>query len=355
MMPIKENLPAEPFAAAEAFQFKGTLFSIEPYGNGRIHQTFKVVSQKDTIRRQWILQKLNQEVLPDLEAVTNNIVAITRHLSQKREPLSTSHPLLTPIPTHNGYYLFQNFEGFFWRAFGWIDGVAYEKTDRPEIAYAAACAVGRFHADLTDYKGLPLATTIVDFHHTAKRVEQLHAAVAADQCRRVGNAATELALIEANLHLAETIPIDKVPRRIVHNDPKLNNILFDAHTQKALCLIDFDTVMPGTVLHDFGDLVRSLTNSGGEGTRPEAVIFNDKIYGPIEDGYLSVMGDSLTPLEKKLLPQAGSVLAFELGIRFLTDYLDGDGYFPITHPDDNLNRCRVQLALLDAMQKKIST
>ena len=124
-------------------------------------------------------------------------------------------------------------------------------------------------------------------------------------------------------------------------------------SQKALCLIDFDTVMPGTRLHDFGDMVRSMTNNCGEGARPEAVIFDDQIYDAIKEGYLAVMSDLLTYLEKKLLPQAGMVLAFELAVRFLTDYLEGDIYFPVAEGEDNLNRCRVQLALLNSMQSQL--
>ena len=353
-MSEKSALPAEPLAAAKAFQFKEPIVSIEPHGNGRIHQTFRVVSQKGIKRRQWILQRLNQKVLPDVGAVTNNIVAVTRHLSQKREHLSKSRPVLTPAPTHEGNYLFQNHAGSFWRAFEWIDSVAYEKPDCPEVAHAAACAVARFHAELADYTGPLLATTIPDFHHTAKRVEQLHHAVVKDQYCRAELVSKELATIDANRRLAETIPMDKMQQRIVHNDPKLNNILFDAYTQKALCLIDFDTVMPGIVLHDFGDMVRSMTNSSGEGAQPEAVRFDRKIYDAVKDGYLSMMVNSLTLLEKELLPLAGQVLAFELGVRFLTDYLDGDSYFPIKRPDDNLNRCRVQLALLKSMQTMLS-
>lgn len=353
MMSINQNLPAEPFVAAKAFQFKGTLISIQPHGNGRINQTFRVVSQSDGVRLQWVLQRLNQEVLPDLEAVTNNIVAVIHHLGQKREEADKPHSLLTPISTKNGGYLHQTQAGRAWRAFAWIDGVAYETVDSLGKAYEAARAVAQFHADLADYKGQPLATTISDFHHTAKRLEQLEKAVTADSCHRTGRVAKELAIINANRHLAQTIPLNEVPQRIVHSDPKLNNILFDGHTQKALCLIDFDTVMPGTILHDFGDMVRSMANSGGEGAQPEAIFFDDQVYGAIEKGYLSVMGDALTTLEKELLPQAGLVLAFELSVRFLTDYLEGDVYFPITQDDDNLNRCRVQLALLNSMLKKM--
>lgn len=353
MMSEKFTLRTELFTAAEAFQFNGPIISVDPYGNGRIHQTFKVVSQKGEARRQWILQRLNQTVLPDLEAVTNNMVAVIRHLSQMRESASKHHLLLTPVPTREGGYLHPTQEGRFWRAFVWIDGVAYETVDRPEIAYEAARAVAQFHADLADYHGPPLATTIAGFHHTAKRLEQLEKVVAADSSQRAGRVAKELAAIDANRHLAKTIPTTKTAQRIVHNDPKLNNILFDAHTQKAHCLIDFDTVMPGTVLHDFGDMVRSMTNSGGEGTSPEMVFFKKEVYDAVEAGYLSVMGDVLTTLERELLSLSGQVLAFELGVRFLTDYLDGDRYFPVTNPDDNLSRCRVQLSLLNSMQKKM--
>lgn len=353
MMPDRSTLPVDLFTAAEAFQFKGPIISVKPHGNGRIHKTFRVVSQSKGVRLQWILQLLNQEVLPDREAVTNNIVAVTHHLSQKREEANKPHSLLTPVPTFNGDYLYHAADGSFWRAFAWIDGVAYETIDSLEKAFEVAQVVAQFHIELADYKGQPLATTISDFHHTAKRLEQLEKAVMADRCHRTGRVAKELAIIDANRHLAQTIPLDKVPQRIVHNDPKLNNILFDAHTQKALCLIDFDTVMPGTILHDFGDMVRSMANSGGEGAQLEAIFFDDQIYGAIEKGYLSVMGDTLTTLEKELLPQAGLVLAFELSVRFLTDYLEGDVYFPITQDDDNLNRCRVQLALLNSMLKKM--
>ncbi len=352
-MSDKSIRTAGPLEAAKAFQFKGPIVSIKPHGNGRINKTFRVVSKCAGIRLQWILQRLNQEVLPDLEAVTSNIVTVTQHLGQKREEADKPHSLLTPILTKNGGYLHQTQAGHAWRGFAWINGVAYETVDSLEVAYEAARAVAQFHADLVGYTGPPLAVTIPDFHHTAKRLEQLEKAVAADSCQRSGRVAKELAVIDANRHLAETIPFKNLPQRIVHNDPKLNNILFNMHTHEALCLIDFDTVMPGTILHDIGDMVRSMTNRGGEGTQPTTVFFDDKIYGAIEKGYLSVMGDTLETVERELLPLTGQVLAFELGVRFLTDYLDGDHYFAVTHSSDNLNRCRVQLALLKSMQAKL--
>ncbi len=353
MIPEKQITDSKFLSAAGAFQLKGPVFAMTTLGNGRIHKTFKVVSQKDDQKWHWVLQQLNQIVLPDVQAVTNNLIAVTHHLRQKRVEPSGRCKMLTPVPTPNGDYLHQAADGNIWRAFEWIDGIAYDAGDSREIAYEAARAAGRFHADLADYAGPPLATTIADFHHTAKRLVQLEKAVAVDSCQRVRQVPKELAAIEANRHLAWIIPTEELPQRIVHNDPKLNNILFDAHTQKALCLVDFDTVMPGTILHDFGDMVRSMTNSGGEGTSPDEVFFDDEIYGAIEKGYLSVMGNALTIVEKELLPQAGQVLAFELGVRFLTDYLAGDVYFPITQEDDNLNRCRVQLALLNSMLKKM--
>jgi len=344
----------EAFVAADHFQFQGPVVSIEHHGYGRIHNTFKVVSQKGEIRRQWVLQQLNQAVLSDLEAVTHNMVAVTRHLRQKRKRATRFDPVLTPVANHAGGYLHQTKAGHAWRAFVWIDGRGYEKAERPEIAHTAARTVGRFHADLVDYNGPSLATTISDFHHTAKRLEQLDQAVAGDAFGRLEKVAGELAAVDNIRCLAETIPAAELPQRIVHNDPKLTNILFDQQGVKALCLIDFDTVMPGTILHDFGDMVRAMTNCAGEGARPEAVSFDATIYNAVEQGYLSVMGALLTPYEKVLLPKAGLVLAFELGVRFLTDFLDGDRYFSVTHPDDNLNRCRVQLALLKSMQAKLT-
>ena len=258
--------------------------------------------------------------------------------------------MLTPVLAKKGDYLYQSRDGGFWRAFKWFPATTtFETADRPQRTYEAARVMAKFHRDLADYDGPPLATTIVDFHHTPRRLRHLKQAVRQDSFHRVECAAQELAVIREHAFLADALPLEELPLRIVHNDPKLTNILFNSHSGQALCLIDFDTVMPGSVLHDFGDMVRSVMGRSGRGQDPKAFCFNPRIYDSLEQGYLSVMGTELTSLEEKLLPRAGAVLAFELAVRFLTDYLTGDTYFSSADENDNLNHCRNQLRLLTSI------
>jgi len=341
---------------AGEFALAGALREARAHGRGRIHQTWLVVCDGG---RRYVLQRLNAHVFPDLDAVMANVVRVTGHL--ERALARPGAPDLRPlrmVPTRAGASWLREPGGGGWRAYEFVEGtLTLERAETPDQAYQAALAFGAFAALLADLPPPPLHETIPDFHDTAARVRALREVARRDPLGRVAGARRELEALLANAGLARRVPALARERglrlRVVHNDTKLNNVLFDAAGARAVCVIDLDTVMPGHLAYDFGDLVRSATNAEPEdGSDPARAALRLPVFEALARGYLEGAGPVLDAADRESLRFAGPLLAFEVAVRFLTDHLAGDTYFRSARPGQNLERCRVQLALLVSMQSQ---
>ena len=351
-------------ALIDEFRIDGTWRETRRYGSGHIHDTFLVAFEGSGGESRYILQRINTEIFTDPEALSRNLERITNHLRAKlaeREILEPERHCLRVVDTRSGEPFHVDAAGDAWRVFRFIDGTrTVDRVEGPQQAFTAARAFGRFAADLVDLPAPPLAVTIPDFHDLPKRVQQLENAAAAD---RVGRAADVREEFDQSLRQFARINAamkacgaERLPERIVHNDCKLNNLLLDARSGESLCVIDLDTVMPGNVLFDFGELVRSGTcRSPEDETDLGAIHFESELFDALARCYLAGASSLLSPSEIAALPLAGPGLTLENAVRFLADHLSGDRYFRIQRDGHNLDRARAQLRLLDLMLKDLDS
>ena len=346
-------MASDPCAAvAELFAVPGAFVSSEPHGSGHIHDTYLATYAHRAAERHVILQRLNTGVFPDTERLMANIQAVTATLrTGLAQRPDAARRALQLIPAASGECFVVGPAGDHWRCFAFVDDSAsFDIADTPERARGAARAFGEFAARLSSYRGPRLHETIAGFHDTPLRLRALDCAAKEDSLRRRSHADPEWRRVLELAPIAPllTVALDRggVPERIAHNDAKINNVLFDARTGEALCVIDLDTTMPGTVLSDFGDLVRTATCRAPEDCVDlHRVTMSAELYRAVLDGYLEGAAPILGEAERALMPTAGVVIAFETGVRFLTDHLLGDRYFHVTHPEQNLDRARCQLHL----------
>jgi hypothetical protein len=351
-----------PLRALGHFATHGTPLACEPLRVGLIHASYVATCRRaGGGTRRFLLQRLNTRVFAAPERVMENIQRVTAHL--RRRVLDRGDPeperrVLRPVPSEDGRPWHVDEAGDWWRAYDYVEGaVSHDHPDRPETAQRAAAAYGGFLADLADLPGPPLHETVPGFHDTPARYLALLDAVDRDPLGRAREVREPLRRLEARRETLETLERaaarGELTRRVVHNDTKLNNVLFDLRTGEAVCVVDLDTVMPGLALHDYGDLVRSAARSSGEDARdPGAMRLDLALHAEATRGWLGPLAALLRPAEVALLPLAPRVIALELAIRFLTDYLEGDRYFRIEHEGHNLARCRAQLALAEDMERK---
>ena len=362
----------------QRFAIYGDLVSFKPFGGGHINGTYLSVWNQAGTQVRYTHQRINRRVFQNPAAVIENIRRITEHIAAKliaeAEPAATiatqptpqpgtaavpvSRQALTLIPAKDGRFFYLDPAGEYWRTYLFIeDAVTYERMESSALARKAGAAIGAFQRQLSDYRGPALHETIPDFHNMHSRYDQLDHAVAHDVAGRLAEVRAELAFLEANrargMILSDGLARGTLPRGITHNDTKLNNILFDAATGNALCIIDLDTVMPGTVLFDTGDLIRTAANTACE-DEPDLskVRFDTSLFAALIDGYLSTASSFLTPAEKSLIAESGRVLTQIMAVRFLTDYLNGDRYYKISRPTHNLDRARSQIALIRSMDSQ---
>jgi len=334
-----------------AFGIEGDLHRIERLGSGHIHDTW-VARYGGPRGPRFVHQALNLRVFPDPRALMENVVRVTEHLRARAAGLpGRGRRGLEVVPARSGEPLWSAPAGGCWRTYRFIEGTSsYDRAETPALAREAARAFGSFARGLADLAGPPLHETIPGFHDFDARLTALRQAIADDAHGRRGAVSRECdATFEAAESLARALAeqgADALPRRNVHNDCKLNNVLFDARSGAALCVIDLDTVMAGDVSFDFGDLVRTAACPTEEDERDLArVRFDLERFESLAAGYLEGAGALLRGEELQSLPLAGARIALETGIRFLTDHLDGDVYFRIARPDHNLDRARTQLHL----------
>lgn len=341
---------------------EGEFISAVPYGSGHINDTFAasyaVPAPAGPRRRRYIHQRINQEVFKDPAALMNNVARVTRHVRDKLEADGTEdieRRVLSLVPTRHGVDYVIDGDGGYWRTYLFIEGAStYDVVETPAQAREVARAFGEFQNQLADLEAPPLVDTIPDFHNTPLRRGALRRAVEADAVARVAGAADEIRRLESYAPLADALlslfQQELFPLRVAHNDTKINNVMIDDQTGEAVCVIDLDTVMPGLALDDFGDLVRTSSCFAREDTRDlSRVVVELPIFEALAQGYIAAAGKFLTDTEIDSLVLSGKLMTYESALRFLTDHLEGDTYFRVHREGHNLDRARVQLALLDSI------
>lgn len=346
------------------FSLEGTVESYETYGSGHINDTYRLnCSLEDGSIRHYILQRMNKEIFTKPVELMENVVNVTSYLRRiiidkggdpERETLNI-------ILTKDGKNFYEDSTGEFWRVYVFIeDAFSYDAVEKPEDFYESAVAFGNFQNLLADYPADTLHETIKGFHDTKARFARFKEVVAADVMGRAASVQKEIQFVldhedTANV-LGDLQAAGELPLRVTHNDTKLNNIMIDKATGKGLCVIDLDTVMPGLAINDFGDSIRF-----GASTAAEDEIDLDKVSCSMDlfelytKGFIEGCKGSLTPKEIEMLPMGAKVMTYECGMRFLTDYLEGDVYFKIHRENHNLDRARTQFKLVADMEEKWET
>jgi Ser/Thr protein kinase RdoA (MazF antagonist) len=343
---------------ARAFETPDGPLRVTRLGSGHIHDTFLAEVDAGAQPRRYVLQRLHTGVFADPEAVMRNVERVTAHLAAKLARAAVpdrERRCLALVAARDGRAFHRDGEGGFWRCFRFVEGsLAVDGAPTREQAFEAARAFGAFAAALADLPGPPLSEVIPHFHDLPHRMAALEAVLREDPLGRARAVAAEAAAARAGqarlaARLAAAGAAD-LPRRTVHNDCKVNNVLLDARTGEALCVIDLDTVMEGTLLADFGDLARTAACPAPEDERDlERVRFDLLRFEALARGYLAGTGALLAPAELRALPLAGPLLALENAVRFLADHVAGDRYFRIHRPGHNLDRARAQLRLAEGM------
>ena len=340
------------FEIASHFALEGAVASVEALGEGFINDTFVVKTEGSAPN--YILQRKNHVVFPDVPGMMDNIKAVTEHIKVKvADPMRET---LTVVPATDGKLYHKDGENY-WAVCIFIpDTVTYDRADSTALAYQGGVGIGRFQALLADFDK-PLNETIKGFHNIRWRFEQWDATIAADPAGRVKDLQQEIEWVESRreemLSFWSKVETGEIPTHVTHNDTKISNILFDRPTGNVLCAIDLDTVMSSTSLNDFGDAIRSYTNTGAEDDKClDNVEMSIDMFRAYAEGYLSEQRDSMCESEKEWLAFAGRYITFEQVLRFLMDYIDGDKYYKIAYPDHNLVRTRAQYKLLQSMERQ---
>ena len=340
------------FEIASHFALEGEIASIEALGEGFINDTFVVKTTGST--PDYILQRKNHIVFPDVPGMMDNIKAVTEHIKAKvTDPMRET---LTVVPATDGKLYHKDGENY-WAVCIFIpDTVTYDRADSTALAYQGGVGIGRFQALLSDFTS-PLNETIKGFHNIRWRFEQWDATIAADPVGRVSEVQQEIEWVESRreqmLSFWSKVETGEIPTHVTHNDTKISNILFDRPTGNVLCAIDLDTVMSSTSLNDFGDAIRSYTNTGAEDDKClDNVEMSIDMFRAYAEGYLSEQRESMCASEKEWLAFAGRYITFEQVLRFLMDYIDGDKYYKTAYPEHNLVRTHAQYKLLQSMERQ---
>ncbi|MBQ2707051.1 MAG: aminoglycoside phosphotransferase family protein [Clostridia bacterium] len=345
------------FEIGAQFALPGTPEKLSPISCGNINKTYKVTMQDGT---SYILQNVNVNVFKKPYELMQNVRGVCDHLKAKVAAAGgdPDRETMTFAKTKDGGDLYLDEEGRYWRMYRFIDGESYQSAEKPGLFYNAAEAFGRFQKLLSDYPADTLHETIVNFHNTVSRFNDFKAAI--EGCKfpeRLEEMKEEIAFLLAREPLAhvavDPIAAGTMPLRVTHNDTKLNNVLMDPDTDKGMCVIDLDTVMPGSVLYDFGDAIRFGANTAAEDEPDTSKIsLNLDAFAEFTRGFLAGVDGALTECETTLLPEGAMLLTYEQAMRFGTDYLNGDTYFKINYEKHNLVRTKAQIALLADMEKK---
>lgn len=342
----------------DQFRLEDKITVVEPFGNGHINDTLRAINEKGEAK--YILQRINHHIFKDVAMLQNNIHTVTSHIRNKllaSGETDIDRKVLTFLPTKEGKFYYFDGESY-WRVCLYIPGSRTYEEVNPEFSYEAGKAFGRFQEMLSDLPEGTLGEIIPNFHNMEFRLKQFGDAIEANAAGRIGEAQE---LIDALLERAEIFCIQeklyregRLKKRINHCDTKVNNILFDEEG-KVLCVIDLDTVMPGFVLSDIGDFIRTACNTGAEDDENlDNIRVNMDIFKAYTRGYMETAKDFLSPLETQMLPYGGRLLTYMQTVRFLTDYLNGDTYYKIHSPKHNWQRSLAQFKLLRELEAKAS-
>jgi Phosphotransferase enzyme family len=342
-------------AIAAEFQINGTFLSSIPYGSGHINDTWCVVFLQRETERRFIFQRINRRVFINPVALMENIQRVTSHLGSRvaGEP-DAGRRVLTLIAARSNLLWHVDTDGNYWRVYRFIENArTYDSVTSTSQAFQAAKAFGQFQKMLADVPAPRLHDTIPDFHHTPKRFKAFEHALTKNIVGRAVLAQPEIDFALARQSITSVLIDAGLPERVTHNDTKLNNVMLDDSTGEGICVIDLDTVMPGLALYDFGDMVRTTTSPAAEDEQDlSKVTMQFPMFEALARGYLSSAGEFLTTREKQHLAFSGKLITFEMGIRFLTDFLAGDTYYKIHRENHNLDRCRTQFKLIESIEQR---
>ncbi len=343
------------------FRYEGRLTGDEPYGSGHINDTYLLTFEEAGAgQEKAILQRMNKAVFARPVELMENITGVTSHLRKKivEHGGDPERETLNVIPAADGKPYYQDSLGDYWRSYKFINGAtSYDKVEKSEHFYQSAVAFGNFQRLLADYPAETLYETIEGFHDTKARLQVFKEAVRRDCAGRASQVEKEIRFVldreETANCFAGLLSRGEIPIRVTHNDTKLNNIMIDDETGKGICVIDLDTVMPGLAINDFGDSIRFGASTAAE-DEPDLgkVSCSMELFELYAKGYIEGCGGKLTKKEIELMPMGAKVMTFECGMRFLTDYLQGDTYFKIHREHHNLDRCRTQFKLVEDMERK---
>lgn len=341
----------------------GQIDIIEPFGAGRINRTFKITLRDGDKRIEYLLQNVNHFVFPDTKSLMENLIQVTDYIRQNGGQALKFIRLKSCDKNANGPYIFidETPEHMHWRMYHYIEADVYPCIINPRHAYKLGEAIASFSKSLDGFDTNLLSETIPDFHDTPKRFESLAVSGLLDSVNnknRMTDVKNEIKFVVERREklglIMEALKKGEIPYRVCHNDPKLSNVLFDKQKNTPICMIDLDTVMPGSCLFDVGDAIRSIANMASEDDKTtENVSLSMELYDEFVNGYLQGMGDKLTNREKELIPMSVWIITMELGIRFLKDHIDGNLYFKTERDGENLERARIQFALAKDIEHKI--
>lgn len=346
--------------ALQAFALDGAVKAYERYGSGHINDTFRMTCEKDGKEIHYILQRMNTEVFKDPVSLMKNIIGVTSFMRKKiiEQGGDPERETLNLVPTKDGKLYFVDSINGYWRVYLFIEDTAcYDLVEKPEDFYNSGKAFGHFQRLLSEYPAKELTETIQNFHNTPVRFETFQKAVEEDICGRRKDVEKEIQFVRDRAgemgKAMDMLAEGRLPLRVTHNDTKLNNIMFDKKSGDALCIIDLDTIMPGLSIFDFGDSIRFGANTGAE-DEPDLskVSMSLELFELYTKGFLEGCQGSLTKEEVDMLPMGAKLMTLECGMRFLTDYLQGDVYFHTTYPEHNLVRCHTQFEMVADMERK---
>ena len=352
------ELIAEVREAARGLGLTGEIVFARPHGSGHINDTLLVEMSTNGAPVRYVLQRVNTRIFRDPERLMENMDRVIRHLAAKASARGDRNALEL-LRASDGAPFFRASNGNVWRGFNLLPGRSHDVVLSLDLAREAARAFGAFQCDLADFPPPRLHDTIPYFHDTPRRFEALEQAVAEDRVGRAKEVRHEIEFARARREMAGRLMAlqlaGRLPERITHNDTKVNNVLIADETGRAVAVTDLDTVMPGLVHYDFGDLVRTSACAAPEDERDLSRVFlRFDYFEALLRGYLDAAGGFLTAEERRWLPFSGALITLEIGVRFLTDHLQGDVYFKIHRPNHNLDRARAQFRLVESIELQLS-
>ncbi len=342
-----------------AFSIQGNLVSIKANNQGHINSTFISAFEENGKKKKYTHQRINSTVFPHPDEVMSNIVSVTEHIRKKTENLpEAERRVLRVIKAKDGKPFTIDGNGMYWRTYLFVDGVdTYDRVPNADISYSLGKGIGNFQSQLSDFDSTTLFTVIPHFHDMGMRFSQLRNAMKINHENRMSLVQKELEFLfdneERGKRIWDSFENGTLPMRVTHNDTKINNVLFSKETGEALCVIDLDTIMPGTILFDTGDMIRTACSTADEDEKEtEKMEFSIPFYKALYEGYMESAGSFLTEKEKEGIKESGRTITQIMAVRFLTDYLQGDTYYKIAYPDHNLVRARTQIALMQSMDRQ---